>query len=84
MFAHRVRPTACIIGLRSRRTWRQIVERLGIGTLRARGPVEFCEGRIVAEKRLQLRRLRREQLDLGIEDIQLHPRSSFEPGSRQP
>jgi hypothetical protein len=29
---------------------------------------------------LQLRRLRREQLDLGVEDIQLHPRSSVEPG----
>ena len=80
MFAHRVHPTACIIGLRSRRTWRQIVERLGVGTLRARGPVEFCEGLIVAEKRLQLRRLRREQLDLRIEDIQLHPCSSVEPG----
>src|SRR5438132_11571207 len=82
-FAHGVYPAACIIGLRSRRTWRQIVERLGIGTLRACGPVEFCQGRIVAEKRLQLRRLRREQLDLGIEDIQLHPCASVEPSFGQ-
>jgi len=32
---------------------------------------------------LQLRRLRREKLALGIEDIQLHPCASVEPGFGQ-
>src|SRR6266496_1544321 len=71
---------ARVIDLRSRRTWRQVGERFAVGTLRASGSVELRERRIVSEKRLQTRRLRREQLDLGVEDIQLHPCASVEPG----
>lgn len=82
-FSGSIRPAARVIDLRSRRTWRQVGERFGVGTLRASGPVELREGRIVSEKRLQTRRLRREQLDLGVEDIQLHPCASVEPGFGQ-
>ena len=82
-FTGGIGPAASVINSRAGRPRRQVGERFGVGTLRASGPVELREGRIVSEKRLQTRRLRREQLDLGVEDIQLHPCASVEPGFGQ-
>src|SRR5437879_5305131 len=82
-FSFGVHTAAGVIGFRSRRAWCQVGERFAVRTLRASGPVELREGRIVSEKRLQLRRLRREQLDLSVEDIQLDPCASVEPSFGQ-
>ena len=46
-----------------------IVERLSVNALSPGGTIEFRERRVVAKKRLQLRRLSRGQLHLGVEDI---------------
>src|SRR5947207_5710989 len=77
-FSFCVDAAAGIIGLRFCGARRQVGERFGVGTLRTCGPVKLRKRRIVSEKRLQLRCLRREQLDLGVEDIQLHPCASVQ------
>src|SRR5215831_2660491 len=72
---HRVHAAAGIVGLGFRRTRRQVGEHLTISALRTGGAVEFCQRRVISEQRLQARRLRREQLYLCIEHIQLYSRT---------
>src|SRR5206468_6691752 len=74
-----VHATTGVVSFRFRRAWRQVGERFGVGTLCTGRAVEFRQGRVIAKERLQTRRLRRQQLDLGVEDIQLHPCASVEP-----
>src|SRR5437016_1197857 len=73
-FSFGVHAAAGVIGLRLRGAWREISEHLLVGALRTGGPVEFCQRGVVSKECLQARRLRGEQLHLGVEHIHLHSR----------
>src|SRR5438128_6734015 len=77
-FSFGIHAAAGVVGPCFRGARREVSEHFAVSALRASGPVELRQRRIVSEKRLQLRRLRREQLDLGVENIQLNSRTGVQ------
>src|SRR5206468_12451879 len=64
-FSFRVHTAACVVGFRFRRARREVGEHFVVSAPRAGGAIEFRQGGVVSEERLQPRRLRGEQLHLG-------------------
>src|SRR5947207_6705310 len=77
-FSFGIYTTSRVVGLRFRRARRQVSEHFSEGALCASCSVELRQRKIISEERLQARRLRRQQLHLGIEHIQLNSCASIQ------